>query len=111
MAVCNIVGLYRYGAKDSLLRLAWREGRSKQNAEEEMEDPASRLVMATLVPILMPFLLRSRVKEASSKHATYLLPSESKLQGGNFYENYTHQKPCASTGVTLSHGMALHASC
>ena len=91
MAVCNIVGLYQYGAKDSLLRLAWREGRSKQNAEEEMEDapPASQFGdgdTGTDFDALLPPIPTG----ASSEHVTSLLPPRSKLQGGKFYESKTH---------------------
>jgi len=39
MAVCNITALYQYGARDSLLRKAWKEGRKNHPAgEEELEE-------------------------------------------------------------------------
>jgi len=39
MAVCNIIALYQYGARDSLLRNAWKEGRKSHLAmEEELEE-------------------------------------------------------------------------
>jgi hypothetical protein len=91
MAVCNIVGLYQYGAKYSLLRLAWREGRNKQNPEEEMEDapPASQVPNSkqllnptcrcgggdtgidfdTLIPLIL--------SGAGSEHVTSLIPPRS----------------------------------
>ena len=91
MAVCNIVGLYQYGAKNSLLRLALRSGRSKQNAKEEKEDapPASQFgdgnTGADFDALLPPI-----PTWASSEHVTSLSPPRSKLWGGNFSESKTH---------------------
>jgi hypothetical protein len=46
MAVCNITALYQYGAKDSLLRRAWREGRKNHVSVDEFlpDAPASPLL-------------------------------------------------------------------
>jgi len=46
MAVCNITALYQYGAKDSLLHRAWREGRKNHVSVDEVlpDAPASPLL-------------------------------------------------------------------
>ena len=42
MAVCNITALYQYGARDSLLRKAWREGcKTIPTGDEEMDDASA----------------------------------------------------------------------
>ena len=42
MAVCNITALYQYGARDSLLRKAWREGcKTVPTGDEEMGDASA----------------------------------------------------------------------
>jgi hypothetical protein len=54
MAVCNITALYQYGARDSLLCKAWKEGRNSHPAgDEELEetpDAASTTEEDTLLP-------------------------------------------------------------
>ena len=53
MAVCNITALYQYGARDSLLRKAWREGRkSIPIGDEEMDEPNSEQPTPPLLPPL-----------------------------------------------------------
>ena len=40
MAVCNITAPYQHGARDSLLRKAWREGRKATPIRNEEMDEA-----------------------------------------------------------------------
>lgn len=85
VAVCNIIGLYQYGAKDSLLRQAWRQGR-RHVVEEEMEDaptlstPGEGGNIAEFDSLLPPL-----PNEASSEHVTSLLQPISKLGRGDRY--------------------------
>ncbi|KAL7274419.1 hypothetical protein RUND412_002677 [Rhizina undulata] len=68
IAISNITGLFQYGAKNSLLRQAYREGRNKnQTTEEEMEDgkPSGGDLTADYDGLLPPL-----PDEATSEHAT-----------------------------------------
>lgn len=82
--MCNIIGLYQYGAKDSLLRQAWRQGR-RHVIEEEMEDAPTGEGGITEFDGLLPPL----PNEASSEHVTSLLQPVSKLGRDDRYENKT----------------------
>lgn len=98
MAVCNIIGLYQYGAKDSLLRQAWRQGR-RHVIEEEMEDapvaaaPGEGGNIAEFDSLLPPL-----PNEASSEHVTSLLQPISKLEKDDRYENKAKTPSSASGG-------------
>lgn len=85
--MCNIIGLYQYGAKDSLVRQAWRQGR-RHVIEEEMED-APALAASGEGGNIAEFdgLLPPLPNEASSEHVTSLLQPVSKLGRDGRYEN------------------------
>jgi len=61
MSVCNITALYQYGARDSLLRKAWKEGRKAHTSgeagatgDEEMEEAPPADAEAEAIATLLP---------------------------------------------------------
>lgn len=87
VAVCNIIGLYQYGAKDSLLRQAWRQGR-RHVVEEDMEDPPGVPAFGEGGNIAeFDGLLPPLPNSTSSEHVTSLLQPVSKLEKDDRYEN------------------------
>ena len=71
IAICNITGLSQYGAKESLLRIALREGKSRLIPEEDMEDAPPAAVDET--PAEFDSLLPPLPTGASSEHVTSML--------------------------------------
>lgn len=93
IAVCNITGLFQYGAKDSLLRQAWRQGRKVEETDDTSSPNTSGDANTAEFDLLPPI-----PNEASSEHVTSLLQPISKLE--REYQNKSGDVMPSSEGFT-----------
>jgi len=90
IAICNITGLSQYGAKESLLRIALREGKNRLIPEEDMEDAPPAAVDEN--PAEFDSLLPPLPTGASSEHVTSMLQPASKLEEDSRYPRKANVK-------------------
>lgn len=91
--MCNITGLFQYGAKDSLLRQAWRQGRKVEETDDTSSPNTSGDANTAEFDLLPPI-----PNEASSEHVTSLLQPISKLE--REYQNKSGDVMPSSEGFT-----------